>query len=122
MTDTIAVGGLKINQKLYELVKNEIAPGAGLDADDVWAALGQIVADLDPHNRALLQKRDALQQQIDDWYLARQGQVYDVSDATTFLQEIGYLLPEGVGFPGQYRSGRSGDCGSGGATISGPGR
>lgn len=98
MTDSVAVGGLKINKDLYNLVKDEIVPGTGLDADKIWLAFEGIVTKLGPKNRELLQKRDDLQAQIDNWYMARQGQPVDVQEAKAFLTDIGYLMPEGDDF------------------------
>ena len=60
--------------------------------------MGAIVHELGPRNRALLQTRDDLQRQIDDWYMARRGQAIDPADAKAFMMEIGYLLPEGDDF------------------------
>ena len=98
MAETITAGGLNIDAGLYNLVKQKIAPTAGVNADAVWEALGAIVADLGPQNRALLQRRDALQAQIDAWYLARRGQMPDVEEMKRFLTEIGYIVPEGEDF------------------------
>lgn len=67
MAKPVAIGGLRIDQQLYALVRNEIAPGTGVKADSFWKSLDQIVQDLGPKNRALLAKRDRLQEQIDQW-------------------------------------------------------
>ena len=61
MNESVVIGGLKIKQCLHDLVKNEIAPGTGIDPEAFWAALKGIVDDLGPKNRELLEKRDALQ-------------------------------------------------------------
>ncbi|MEK7377879.1 MAG: hypothetical protein AABZ71_03160, partial [Candidatus Binatota bacterium] len=71
MANKVEVGGLKINEALYRLVQNEIAPGTGVEADEFWASLGKIVKDLGHRNRQLLEKRNSLQKQIDAWCLAR---------------------------------------------------
>ena len=98
MADRIDIGGLKVDAELYALVKDEIAPGTGVDADAVWEGLGKIVADLAPKNRALLDQRDAIQAQIDAWHVAHKGQTLDAEAYKSFLQEIGYLQPEGDHF------------------------
>ncbi len=98
MANTILIGGLKVDESLYRLVQDEIAPGTGVDADAFWASLGQIVRDLGPKNRALLEKRDLLQNQIDQWNLARKGQPFRKEEYQAFLKEIGYLVPEGKNF------------------------
>ncbi|TAK04422.1 malate synthase G, partial [bacterium] len=98
MANTVSVGGLKIDETLYRLVRDEIAPGTGVKADKFWAAFGQIVKDLAPKNRKLLEKRDALQQKIDAWCSARKNRPIDKEEYREFLTEIGYLVPEGKNF------------------------
>ena len=98
MGNRIEVGQLKIDEELYRLVQDEIAPGTGVKADAFWTSLGEIVADLAPKNRALLDKRDALQQRIDEWYLSTKGEPVEPNEYEDFLVEIGYLLPEGGDF------------------------
>ena len=98
MADFVEIGGLKVNQELYQLVRDEIAPGTGVNADRFWKSFGEIVRDLAPKNRALLEKRDKLQKQIDQYHLARKGQPFNREEYKTFLKEIGYLIPEGKRF------------------------
>ena len=98
MANRIEIGQLKIDEGLYRLVQDEIAPGTGVEADAFWTSLGEIVADLAPKNRALLDKRDALQQRIDEWYLSTKGEPVEPNEYEEFLAKIGYLLPEGADF------------------------
>ncbi len=98
MTARIEKGGLKIAEELYNLVGNEIAPGTGVDVDHFWAEFENILNDLAPKNKALLAKRDEMQAQIDAWHKERSGQQHDAVAYKAFLQEIGYLLPEGGDF------------------------
>ncbi|HWP58078.1 MAG TPA: malate synthase G [Candidatus Acidoferrales bacterium] len=98
MANTIEIGGLRINGELYRLVHDEIAPGTGVDPRAFWSALAKIVAELAPKNRRLLEKRDALQKEIDAWSRARKGRPTDPGESQKFLAEIGYLLPEGERF------------------------
>ena len=98
MGNRIAIGNLKVDEGLYALVRDEIAPGTGIEADAFWEAFSDIVTAMAPENRALLDKRDAMQQQLDAWHLARKGEPIDSKAYTAFLAEIGYLLPEGEDF------------------------
>ena len=98
MTERTQVGNLKIANVLYDLVKDRIAPGTGIEPERFWQGLEGILDKLGPVNRELLEKRDDLQQQIDAWHLARKGQLHDPAAYKAFLQEIGYLLPEGDDF------------------------
>ena len=92
----IAVGELNVDAALYALVKDEIAPDTGVDAEAFWRGLGEIVRDLGSGNRRLLEKRDVLQAKIDAWHKGRES--IDGEAYRAFLQEIGYLLPEGDHF------------------------
>jgi malate synthase len=98
MANRVEIGNLKVDEGLYRLVREEIAPGTGVKADDFWKSLSEIVTDLAPKNRALLARRDRLQEQIDEWHRARNGQPFNVKEYGAFLREIGYLVPEGKNF------------------------
>ena len=98
MADFVEIGGLKVNEELYHLVRDEIVPGTGVNADRFWKSFGEIVRDLAPKNRALLEKRDKLQKQIDQYHLTRKEQPFNREEYKTFLKEIGYLVPEGKSF------------------------
>src|SRR5690606_15183753 len=88
-------GSLKVAPVLSNLVANEIAPGTGIDPKVFWDSLTSILSDLTPRLRALLDKRDAIQKQIDDWHKAHKGAAFDPIAYKSFLSAIGYLLPEG---------------------------
>lgn len=98
MTQRVNVGGLQVAKPLYDLVKDEIAPGTGIDPDGLWVAFGEMVRELAPRTRALLARRDQLQAQIDAWHLERRGQPQDLGAYRAFLADIGYLVPEGPDF------------------------
>ena len=48
---------MSIAKPLYDLARSEIAPGTGLDPDAVWTSFGNIVTELGPENRRLLDMR-----------------------------------------------------------------
>ncbi len=98
MSLRIQQGSLHIDSTLFALVNDQIMPGTGINADDFWLSFERILNDLAPKNRALLEKRDTLQKQIDAWHTARVGQTVNPVEYKTFLQEIGYLVKEGEDF------------------------
>jgi len=98
MTQRIQQGGLQISDDLYQLVNNEIIPGTGIEADHFWSELEAVLEEFAPRNKALLEKREHLQQQIDQWHQQRQGETLDPISYKAFLQEIGYLVSEGPDF------------------------
>ena len=98
MTERVQIGELQIAAELHKLVTEEIVPGTGVSADVFWAELEQIVGDLAPVNRALLQKRDEMQAKIDQWYTDNPGAYRDLDAYKKFLGEIGYLTNEPADF------------------------
>jgi malate synthase len=90
----VDAGGLKIAQDLYDFVTAEAIPGTGVAPEAFWVGFGALVRDLAPGNKALLDKRDALQDAIDAWHRGRRGRPLDQRDYEAFLREIGYLVPE----------------------------
>ncbi|MEK7265819.1 MAG: malate synthase G [Pseudomonadota bacterium] len=90
--------GLKVDAPLAHFIESECLDGSGLSKDAFWQGLAAILAELTPVNRALLGRRDALQEKIDDWHKARAGREIVQSDYIGFLKEIGYLAPEPAPF------------------------
>ncbi|MGB0342907.1 MAG: malate synthase G [Parvibaculales bacterium] len=98
MSDTVSIAGLQIAAELADFVANEAVVGTDISADDFWAAVAKVLNAHRDTNKALLEKREALQAQIDDWHKQRQGAPHNADDYKAFLQEIGYLVPEGPDF------------------------
>jgi len=98
VTERIKAGELQVAAELHRFIEDEALPGTGVSSQQFWSALDAILHDLAPRNRELLAKRDALQAKIDEYYRARRGQPADLAGYKAFLQEIGYLLPEGPDF------------------------
>ncbi len=93
MNDRIPLHGLRVDERLFNLVRDDIAPGTGVDPDNFWSAFSQIVQDLGSRNKQLLEQRNELQNRIDRWYAQRAG-ARTSAEQEEFLQEIGYLEPE----------------------------
>ncbi len=89
---TVILGGLTVDAGLAAFLRDEAMPGTGITEAQFWPGFARILAELAPRNRALLARRDAIQQQLDAWHLARRGQPHDAAAYQDFLHEIGYLL------------------------------
>ena len=94
---------IEIDDLLFEFVREEVVPGTAWTAEAVFRNLGEIVEEFDPPNRALLERRVQVQQQIDDYYLdKRQGgwspsqetREQDAAELEQFLIGLGYLKPD----------------------------
>ncbi|MDB5570180.1 MAG: malate synthase [Hyphomicrobiales bacterium] len=92
MTKTM-IEGLQVDAGLRAFVENEAIAGTGVTPEAFWAGFAALVRDLAPRNKALLDKRDALQAQIDVWHVKNAGRPHDAGAYEAFLREIGYLLP-----------------------------
>ncbi|WP_372840332.1 malate synthase G [Phaeovulum sp.] len=98
MNERCLRAGLQLDAGLAAFFENEALPGSGIEPDTFWAALAALAAEFGPRNRALLERREELQEKIDAWHLARRGQPHDADAYEAFLREIGYLVPEGPDF------------------------
>ena len=94
----ISAHGLRIDLCLKSFVEDEALAGLGVGADQFWAALAGIVEAFTPKNRAYLEKREAIQAKIDDWHKTNRDKPHDREGYKAFLEEIGYIVPEGGPF------------------------
>ncbi len=98
MTTYVQVGGLQVAEALHDLVANEITPGLNISAETFWQELGNCLVKMELLDEALLEKRAQLQTKIDTWHQQHAEQTHDPLAYKAFLQDIGYLLPEGDDF------------------------
>ena len=94
----IPAAGLQIDNHLYRFITEQVLPPRpDIQAEAFWQGFAELLAEFAPRNRALLEKRDAIQQQIDDWH-KQNGAVTDAAAYRAFLKEIGYLADEPAPF------------------------
>lgn len=93
MADYVKVGKLQVAPVLQEFINTEALPESRLDQNQFWADLETLVYDLAPKNKALLARRDEIQQQLNDWHKENK-ETFDFDKYKAFLEEIDYLEPE----------------------------
>ncbi|MCE8008885.1 malate synthase G [Aestuariivita sp.] len=98
MSERQIIEGLQVAPELVDFIENKALPGTGIASGRFWSGLSRMVHELGPDNRALLDKRADLQAKIDAWHIAHRDQPHDHTAYRAFLEEIGYLLPEGPAF------------------------
>ena len=98
MTETLQYGGLTVAKELDDFLREEVVQGIDVDADKFWSSLELILEDFGPRNRSLLEKREELQKQIDEWHIAKKNEGHDHNSYVEFLKEINYLVDEGEDF------------------------
>ncbi len=98
MTNRVDRAGLQVAVELADFIETRALPDTGVTEDAFWSGFSELVHGLGPKNATLLKKRGEIQGRIDDWHTARAGQAHDADAYRAFLQDIGYLLPEGDAF------------------------
>ena len=98
MTETLQYGGLTVAKELDDFLREEVVQGIDVHADKFWSSLELILEDFGPRNRSLLEKREELQKQIDEWHIAKKDEGHDHNSYVEFLKEINYLVDEGEDF------------------------
>ena len=98
MTDMTTRAGITIDAGLASFLENEVLAPLGRDSAAFWEGFAALLAEFAPRNRALLEKRESLQSQIDAWHTERAGKPHDAAAYKAFLTEIGYLVPEPADF------------------------
>ncbi len=90
----VEVAGIRVHPVLHAFVRDEALPGSGVEEEAFWSGLAGALADLAPRQRALLARRDELQQAIDAWHREHPGAVTEerYAEYEAFLREIGYLV------------------------------
>ena len=90
----IKKGNLTINSVLFEFVNQEVIPGTNIDIEDFWKKFDLVVHELAPINKALIEKRESIQKQIDEWHLTNKGKEFDKNEYIKFLKSINYIVEE----------------------------
>ncbi|MEO0543057.1 MAG: malate synthase G [Pseudomonadota bacterium] len=89
--------GLQVDEGLEQFISGTAMAGTGVESEHFWKAFSEIAHELAPKNKALLEKRDSMQVQLDNWHKAN-GMPADMDAYRSFLLEIGYLVEEGPAF------------------------
>ncbi len=97
MTDRTTVHGLQVAHSLHRFIEDRVLPGTGIDSAAFWSGFDALVGDLAPRNIALLAERDRLQTELDTWHKANPGPITDMVAYRSFLEKIGYLVPQPQG-------------------------
>ena len=85
---------LSVSSVLLEFIDKEVIPGTGIDVDDFWEKFDSAVHELAPINKALIQKREAIQKKIDTWHLANRDKDLSKEEYIKFLKSINYIIEE----------------------------
>ena len=85
---------LLVSSVLLEFIDKEVIPGTGIAVDDFWKKFDSAVHELAPINKALIQKRETIQKEIDTWHLANRDKDLNKGEYIKFLKSINYIIEE----------------------------
>ena len=91
----ININTLKVSEKLSQFISDELLKETDLSIDNFWSGFEKTVNELAPKNKELINLRENLQKQIDNWHVKNKGNEFNLSEYKKFLTEIGYLREEG---------------------------
>ena len=86
--------GLKISSKLFDFINNEAIPGTGIKIEEFWNNFEKTVHELAPINKNLIEKRENIQNKINDWHKKNAGKELNKKEYTKFLKSISYIVEE----------------------------
>ncbi len=86
--------GLKVSSALLEFINNEVIPNTNVDIDKFWNKFSEVVHELSPINKSLIQKREIIQKKLDDWHRSNKGEDFNKREYVNFLKSIDYLIDE----------------------------
>ncbi|MEM7202672.1 MAG: malate synthase G [Planctomycetota bacterium] len=93
----VSVAALSVEPALYRFIQEEALPSSGVTSAVFWQGLADLIHDFGPRNRELLQRREDLQKAIDAWHREHRNE-FAPSSYRAFLEELGYIEPEGPDF------------------------
>ena len=86
--------GLKISTKLLDFINNEVLPGTDVDPDKFWNNFEKNIHELAPLNKSLIQRREEIQKEIDEWHKKNKDKEFNKKEYTDFLKSISYIVEE----------------------------
>ena len=92
------VNNLKVSDELLSFVNDELLKETSISPEKFWQGFDNIVHELSPLNKKLIEKREILQKKIDDWHIKNRGAEIKIEEYKKFLKEIDYLKDEGSDF------------------------
>ena len=92
------INNLKVSDELLSFVNDELLKETSISPEKFWQGFDNMVHELSPQNKKLIEKREILQKKIDDWHIKNRGAEIKIEEYKKFLKEIDYLKDEGSDF------------------------
>ncbi len=92
------INNLRVSRELVKFVNDELLNDTYIEKEKFWLNFDKVVHELAPQNYKLIQIREKLQKNIDDWHIKNKGNEIKLDEYKEFLKKIGYLKDEGPDF------------------------
>ena len=92
------VNSLKVSKVLLSFINNELLKDTNITKENFWIGFEKAIYDLVPKNKELIEIRNSLQKQIDEWHIKHKGNKINIEEYKKFLKDIGYLKNVGPDF------------------------
>ena len=80
---------LQVDEILYQFIEQTLIPNhPHVESASFWQGFSDLVHELAPVNKALLEKRDAIQAKMDDWCKQNPGAIKVQAACLAFLKDI----------------------------------
>ena len=80
---------------MLTFVNDELLKDTGISSKNFWLEFDNVIHELAPKNKKLIEIREILQKKIDAWHIKNKGNKINIDEYKKFLKEIGYLVDEG---------------------------
>ena len=92
--DFVSTNKLSVEKAFYDFLEIEVLPATSIEPALFWEGFSKLIEKFSPVNKKLLEKRNYLQDQINDWHKRQTSKEIDLTNYKKFLYEIGYLVEE----------------------------
>ena len=89
--------GLKVDTKLSDFIDNEVLNELQIDNDYFWKNFNDYITKFSIKNKEILETRKSIKQKLDEWHKKNKNNIV-YEEYKNYLEEIGYLKPEGPSF------------------------
>ena len=83
---------LSVSIDLFNFINKELLPGTKIKKEIFWNGFDKFLHELTPKNKKLIEVREKLQKQIDEWHKKQNRKKINVKKYENFLKNIGYLV------------------------------
>ena len=92
------INNLSVSNELLNFVNKELLKDTKIKPDKFWLEFDKAIHELAPRNKELIQIRENLQKDIDNWHIKNKGNEINLKEYKKFLKKIGYLKEVGPDF------------------------